>query len=162
MFCVSRSGHVGFIIDKCNRIKMMLMFKTDWCLSICCSMHLWLAFQGIRHTQYEKGWLFTKGDLFIINFCVMCFVLSADGKRTENDMRPVNYRDLMDEMAGNSEEVSNKNNDEECRGRAVHCIGLKFWCCQNVGSNPGLAGRGACVLSKTLNHNSSFGWDVKL
>ena len=25
-------------------------------------------------------------------------------------------------------------------------VGLKFWCCQNVGSNPGLAGHGACVL----------------
>ena len=40
----------------------------------------------------------------------------------------------------------------ECSGRAVECIGLKFWCCQNVGSNPGLAGRGA-QLSKTLSHN---------
>ena len=27
-------------------------------------------------------------------------------------------------------------------------IGLEFWCCQNVGSNPGLAGRGACVLEQ--------------
>ena len=25
---------------------------------------------------------------------------------------------------------------------------LKFWYCQNVGSNPGLAGRGACVLEQ--------------
>ena len=30
----------------------------------------------------------------------------------------------------------------ECRGRAVWCIGLG---CQNVGSNPSLAGRGTCV-----------------
>ena len=27
-------------------------------------------------------------------------------------------------------------------------VGLKFWCCQNVSSNPGLAGRGACVLEQ--------------
>ena len=36
----------------------------------------------------------------------------------------------------------------ECRDRAVWCIGLKFWCCQNVGSNPSVAGRGACVLEQ--------------
>ena len=52
----------------------------------------------------------------------------------------------------------------ECRGRAVLCIGLEFWRCQNVGSNPSLAGRGACVLEQR--HltiiASSFGWDVKL
>ena len=35
-----------------------------------------------------------------------------------------------------------------CRGRVVSCIGLKFWCCQNVGSNPVLARRGACVLEQ--------------
>ena len=40
-------------------------------------------------------------------------------------------------------------------------IGLKFWCCQNVGSNPGLAGHGACVLEQDT-IASSFGWDVKL
>ena len=41
----------------------------------------------------------------------------------------------------------------ECHGRAVWCIGLKFWC-QNVGSNPGLAGCGACVLEQdTYNRN---------
>ena len=38
----------------------------------------------------------------------------------------------------------------ECRGRAVSCIGLKFWCCQNVGSNVGSA---LVSLSTTLNHN---------
>ena len=27
-------------------------------------------------------------------------------------------------------------------------LGLKFWCCQNVSSNPGLAGCGACVLEQ--------------
>ena len=36
----------------------------------------------------------------------------------------------------------------ECRGRAVECIGLEFWGCQNVGSNPGLAGRGDYVLEQ--------------
>ena len=40
------------------------------------------------------------------------------------------------------------DNYMECRGRAVECIGLKFWCCQNVGSNPDLAGRYACVLEQ--------------
>ena len=50
----------------------------------------------------------------------------------------------------------------ECRGRAVSCIGLKFWRCQNVGSNPGLAGRGACALEQDTIIASSFGWDVKL
>ena len=30
------------------------------------------------------------------------------------------------------------------------CIELKFWCYQNVGSNPGLAGRGACVLEQDI------------
>ena len=39
----------------------------------------------------------------------------------------------------------------ERRDRAVSCIGLKL-CCQNVGSNSGLARRGACVLEQ-LNHN---------
>ena len=31
----------------------------------------------------------------------------------------------------------------ECRGRAVLCVGLKFWCCQNVGfeSRPGRSWR---------------------
>ena len=41
----------------------------------------------------------------------------------------------------------------ECRDRAVSCIGIKFWCCQNVGSNPSLAGAALVSLSKTLNHN---------
>ena len=27
-------------------------------------------------------------------------------------------------------------------------VDSKFWCCQNVGSNPGLAGCGACVLEQ--------------
>ena len=38
----------------------------------------------------------------------------------------------------------------ECRGRAIQCIALKFWRCQNVGSNPGLA---LVSLGKTLNRN---------
>ena len=45
----------------------------------------------------------------------------------------------------------------ECRGRAVLCIGLKFWCCQNVGLNPG---RGASARHLFI-IASSFGWDVK-
>ena len=28
------------------------------------------------------------------------------------------------------------------------CALDKFWCCLNVGSNPGLAGRDACVLEQ--------------
>ena len=36
----------------------------------------------------------------------------------------------------------------------MECIGLKFCRCQNVGSNPGLAGRSACVLEQdTFSHN---------
>ena len=50
--------------------------------------------------------------------------------------------------------ASHDNNIWECRGRAVSCIGLKFWCCQNVGSNagPGRSPR-LCPWARTLNHN---------
>ena len=32
--------------------------------------------------------------------------------------------------------------------RAVSCVGLKFWRCQNVDWNPGLAARRACILEQ--------------
>ena len=41
----------------------------------------------------------------------------------------------------------------ECCGRPVSCIGLKFWGCQNVGSNPAWPVAALVFLSKTLNHN---------
>ena len=50
-----------------------------------------------------------------------------------------------------------------CRDRAVSCVVLKFWCCQNVGLNPGLArSRHLCPWARHLTITaSSFGWDVK-
>ena len=36
----------------------------------------------------------------------------------------------------------------ECRGRASSAFGFKFWWRQDLGSNPGLAGRSACVLAQ--------------